>query len=773
MVGRDLQLGGGYAYQWETAILLALNYFYDPLAYSRTLFERVTTFIGSVQSIRLEGRDSQTGRELEDVALIGADRRLLIQVKTKDRSGALWAPSSPALNKSLFRFYESGFLADDPDNTRFIFLSNRGFNKDLHDFQHSTSCDHAPIVERLVESVQKWAADNGKNGRLERGRFNAMLQRTDLVKFLPIGAITANIEAKLQAHGRTDWRETYSVLFEHFASQSMQRGGGNVDARSMAQQFRLSRRVTVDLEGDFDSFTGEARSTAIAVLESLFGVRPGGVKIRRMESGSVVLVLDVPADGSARMKELIASDRQPMLDLLRAKRITVSFGKDEQRTWRGESEGRHQWHPWTLADADASARRLLLRYAHELSQSCTRIQQLTHALSGTADRQTDVAAKTKSIQTEVAEIRGWAQALAAYSDPKLPILAGHGRVALDMLARETLLLFSNRARQRGIEIVLHGETRRAEVDAEVRIALMNLVDNAVKYSDGGRVGIQLKRGPRRVYVRVTNPGSIQIEDRERIFDAGYRGKQAPATAVGIGLHVARQIARQQGGELSVEVSATPPTITFALELPIAEATRVSVATDRDVTSSEVERRQANELSATVGEHLRRIRDRMSYTAAEAASQEHKHELVVAAERIERILSESSHVSPKEKNREAQKVVERLFAWHMRSGLASAYEGVGPVMRQIRYARGFRQSELVANLGVCVGYLSKVEGGAQRPSDGFVDKFARLVHVPTPIILALVGKPKGKLPESAAYGELQKEVLRWITNSIRKSVWPHD
>lgn len=31
MTETDLQLGGGYTYQWECAILLALNYFFEPV----------------------------------------------------------------------------------------------------------------------------------------------------------------------------------------------------------------------------------------------------------------------------------------------------------------------------------------------------------------------------------------------------------------------------------------------------------------------------------------------------------------------------------------------------------------------------------------------------------------------------------------------------------------------------------------------------------------------------------------------------------------------
>ena len=37
MTETDLQLGGGYTYQWECAILLALNYFLEPVRYNPIL----------------------------------------------------------------------------------------------------------------------------------------------------------------------------------------------------------------------------------------------------------------------------------------------------------------------------------------------------------------------------------------------------------------------------------------------------------------------------------------------------------------------------------------------------------------------------------------------------------------------------------------------------------------------------------------------------------------------------------------------------------------
>ena len=61
MAETDLQLGGGYIYQWECAILLALNYFFEPLRYNPTLFDLVSDFLGQVDEIHLEGEDGESG----------------------------------------------------------------------------------------------------------------------------------------------------------------------------------------------------------------------------------------------------------------------------------------------------------------------------------------------------------------------------------------------------------------------------------------------------------------------------------------------------------------------------------------------------------------------------------------------------------------------------------------------------------------------------------------------------------------------------------------
>ena len=98
----------------------------------------------------------------------------------------------------------------------------------------------------------------------------------------------------------------------------------------------------------------------------------------------------------------------------------------------------------------------------------------------------------------------------------------------------------------------------APVDAgEVSRALTNLVTNALTHTDaGGTVGISLTAGPDVARIAVADGcGGIPVDELDRLFEPGWRGTSArtPAAGVGagLGLAVARGIARAHGGEVTV------------------------------------------------------------------------------------------------------------------------------------------------------------------------------------------------------------------------------
>ncbi len=97
---------------------------------------------------------------------------------------------------------------------------------------------------------------------------------------------------------------------------------------------------------------------------------------------------------------------------------------------------------------------------------------------------------------------------------------------------------------------------RADADA-VRQALLNLIDNALKYSpDGADVVVRLAAGPEAATLAVEDRGiGLEPGDRERIFEPFVRCEGAAARApsgVGLGLRIVRHIMDAHGGRAEVE-----------------------------------------------------------------------------------------------------------------------------------------------------------------------------------------------------------------------------
>jgi two-component system phosphate regulon sensor histidine kinase PhoR len=101
--------------------------------------------------------------------------------------------------------------------------------------------------------------------------------------------------------------------------------------------------------------------------------------------------------------------------------------------------------------------------------------------------------------------------------------------------------------------------------------LVNLVDNAVKYTEaGGSVVIRIAEEAGKVAVSVSDTGiGIPAADRERIFERFYRVDKARSRELGgtgLGLSIVKHLVQNQGGEISVE-SEPGRGSTFRFTLP--------------------------------------------------------------------------------------------------------------------------------------------------------------------------------------------------------------
>jgi len=99
-------------------------------------------------------------------------------------------------------------------------------------------------------------------------------------------------------------------------------------------------------------------------------------------------------------------------------------------------------------------------------------------------------------------------------------------------------------------------------------ALRNLLENAVKFSHGAPVRVELGRAGRgvRIAVRDRGPG-IPESEQSRIFERFYRLPRDQQTrGTGLGLAIVRRVADQHGGAVSVR-SEPGDGATFEIELP--------------------------------------------------------------------------------------------------------------------------------------------------------------------------------------------------------------
>jgi len=106
---------------------------------------------------------------------------------------------------------------------------------------------------------------------------------------------------------------------------------------------------------------------------------------------------------------------------------------------------------------------------------------------------------------------------------------------------------------------------------KLRQVLINLVDNAVKYSpDGGHVKVRVERNEHRLRLLVLDEGlGIAHGEQQRIFGKFYRVDPQQTRGVGgtgLGLYISRELVRLMGGQLSV-TSKEREGSTFVVELP--------------------------------------------------------------------------------------------------------------------------------------------------------------------------------------------------------------
>ena len=125
-----------------------------------------------------------------------------------------------------------------------------------------------------------------------------------------------------------------------------------------------------------------------------------------------------------------------------------------------------------------------------------------------------------------------------------------------------------------LRVEQNGDRAVALADEDkLRQVLVNLLDNAIKYSpDGGEVAVELAGGAGRVRLTVRDQGlGVPAGEQERIFEKFYRLDPALTRGVGgsgLGLFISRELVTRMGGSLTVR-SRPGEGAAFVVDLPAA------------------------------------------------------------------------------------------------------------------------------------------------------------------------------------------------------------
>ena len=139
------------------------------------------------------------------------------------------------------------------------------------------------------------------------------------------------------------------------------------------------------------------------------------------------------------------------------------------------------------------------------------------------------------------------------------------------LARRAAGLLSVRASQAEVTIDRPDAGDQQPVTGDFKRTLqilVNLIGNAVRYSPrGGMVWLRIERDGDTAYLIVADQGKgIAVEDQARIFEKFERVDPGEAGGSGLGLYIARRLARAMGGDIGLD-SAPGQGARFILTLP--------------------------------------------------------------------------------------------------------------------------------------------------------------------------------------------------------------
>ena len=132
------------------------------------------------------------------------------------------------------------------------------------------------------------------------------------------------------------------------------------------------------------------------------------------------------------------------------------------------------------------------------------------------------------------------------------------KINISKMIQEVALLFEGiiTSKNNEFQCFVHEHLPIYGDEEQVRIVLMNLLGNAVKFTDGGQIEVHVGRSGEMAKICVKDTGvGIQESDHEKIFEEFCQGNgsiERTYGGAGLGLSVAKKIVELHGGRIWVD-----------------------------------------------------------------------------------------------------------------------------------------------------------------------------------------------------------------------------
>jgi signal transduction histidine kinase len=229
-----------------------------------------------------------------------------------------------------------------------------------------------------------------------------------------------------------------------------------------------------------------------------------------------------------------------------------------------------------LAETEARRSHLIDEVAHEMRTPVTTIAGTMEAL---LDQVIDPGPEVYAlVASEASRLGRLAEDLSTLSRAEEHTLVlARERIDLAALARGVAARLGTQFEHVSIDVTPINQEVAVVADADrVAQVLVNLIGNALRHSDEGAiVQVDVDRDEYVASVRVTDHGvGLDADDLDRVFERFYRVPATGGTSGtarggrGIGLTIARSLARAHGGDVEARSEGLGKGSTFTLTLPV-------------------------------------------------------------------------------------------------------------------------------------------------------------------------------------------------------------